>query len=124
MMYNKVIVSDIFSPPSKWDFKWLTAKRSSIDINEHSFSFGGKRFDFAEMQEVFLVRYKTFFVFDYYIFGFKYEGKYYQIGLSTKQKEQLQKRMQAEEQFQNTLIKDVIFITLVAVLIYLTQIKL
>ncbi|MDO4728747.1 MAG: hypothetical protein Q4B43_07055 [Bacteroidota bacterium] len=123
-MYNKILVSDVFSSPTKWDFKWFTARRSSVAIDEHSLSFGGKRFDFAAMQEVFLVRYKTLFVFDYYIFGFKYEGKYYQIGLSTRQKEQLQKKLQVEEQFQNTLLGDVLFVVVILTLIYITQVKL
>jgi endo-1,4-beta-mannosidase len=118
-MYKKTLISDHFIKPNKRDFKWLFAKRLNIKFNNEELLFGENIFTYEEIQNVFILEYKTLFLFKNYILGFEFENKFYQIGINKNNKDYISKYFKINISELKTSIWDILYIILIAILIYL-----
>ncbi len=118
-MYKKVLITDSFEKPNKRDFKWLISKRLKVSFSADSFLLKNNLIKFSEIESVVVYEYKSFFIFNSYIFCFKHLEKYYQIGINNKDRELITQKINTKESKIKTSFWDIFYFALILILIYL-----
>ncbi len=118
-MYKKILLSDHFIKPNKKNFRWLFAKRLNVEFNDEKLSFDKNNIPFIEIEDVFVIEYKTLFLFKSYILGFKLKNRFYQLGINKIEKNLILKYFKINISKLNSSIWDIVYILFIAILIYL-----
>jgi len=118
-MFKKVLITDHFYKPNKRDFRWLTSNRMKVSFSGSFFSLKDNDIKYSEIENAFILKYKSFFFFNYNIFGFKYQEKHYQIGINNTEKEFINKKLNVQVAEIKTNVWDILYLIILLALIYL-----
>lgn len=115
IMYRKIILSSQPILYSQHNTEWLVAKRQVLKLEVEELRIGKQLIPFKQITTPFFYEYKNFGFFEWFsIFGFNFEGNYYQIGISAKEKKVLKTAFpQAESERVSPTLKDYLLLFLV-----------